>query len=121
MKGHAKKLGAEGEAAAVALLREKGYEIIAQNLFLHHDEVDILAKDGKTLVFVEVKTRVTNSFGVPEDFVTSAKERHMIRAAENYIFENDWQGETRFDIVAVHYEGKTLKTRHIEDAFYPGI
>lgn len=119
MENTNKKIGSEGENLAATHLKSLGYEILGRNVRIKHDEIDILAKDGNMLVFVEVKTRVSDSYGVPEDFVNYQKEQHMIRFAENYIYENDWRGESRFDIIAVHFQGRNTVLRHIEDAFYP--
>lgn len=113
------KLGKEGEDLAVQHLISKNYTIVGRNLRIKHDELDILAKIDNTLVFVEVKTRISDTYGVPEDFITRSKEKCMVRFAENYIFENEWTGESRFDVIAIHYKGKSLQLKHIVDAFYP--
>lgn len=119
MASDKKKTGEEGEQAAVNHLKSLGWQILERNTHIGHDEIDIIAKDGDTLVFVEVKTRATDSYGVPEDFITSQKEACMVRAAESYIFEKEWDGDSRFDVIAVHYAGRKPEIRHFPDAFYP--
>ncbi len=116
---HNKKLGKEGEDAAAQHLREKGWKILDRNLHLGHDEIDILAMDGETLVIVEVKTRATDSYGTPQDYITPQKEHSLIRACERYLWDSDWEGDTRFDLIAIYYAGKKPQLIHIEDAFYP--
>lgn len=72
-----------------------------------------------TLIFIEVKTRTNVVFGQPEDFVDHRKEAYLIAAADVYLQNNEWEGEVRFDIVAVHIKGSVLKIKHFEDAFWP--
>lgn len=110
--------GKEGEDKASDYLIEKGYEIVARNYRFRHAEIDIIAKKGKILLFVEVKTRRNLSFGMPEEFVDYAKTRLIMKAAENYIFEIDWQFDIRFDIISVIINQNNFRIRHIEDAFY---
>lgn len=120
MKKNNISTGAKGEETAANFLKRKGYTILAQNYKADRCEIDIIAKDKETLVFVEVKTRKSNAYGYPEEAVTPAKQRNMVRAAEVYIEENQWKGEIRFDIVSLvpHPEG-TFSIYHICDAFVP--
>lgn len=114
-----RELGNEGEAAARRYLLEQGYAILYYNLRLGKDEIDIVAEHEGELIIVEVKTRATNSYGVPEDFITPHKEACMIRAAEQYILLHDWKGDTRFDVIAVYWAGRKPVIRHFPNAFYP--
>ncbi|GAB2520594.1 YraN family protein [Spirosoma aerophilum] len=109
--------GKQGEAEAARYLQEKGYEVIARNYRYQHAEIDLVAKKGKLLIFAEVKTRTNLSFGNPEEFVSYAKAKLVMKAAEHYIFANDWFHDIRFDIVAVTLAGNELRIKHIEDAF----
>lgn len=111
------ELGKQGEAEASRYLREQGYDIIARNYRYQHAEIDLIAKKGKLLVFVEVKTRTNLSFGNPEEFVSYTKSKLVMKAAEHYIFSTDWLHDIRFDIVAVTITGNELRVKHIEDAF----
>ncbi|MVM29400.1 YraN family protein [Spirosoma sp. HMF4905] len=109
--------GKQGEAEANRYLREQGYEVMFRNYRYQHAEIDLIAKKGKLLVFVEVKTRTNLSYGNPEEFVSYAKAKLVMKAAEQYIFANDWQHDIRFDIIAVTIAGSELQVKHIEDAF----
>ncbi|MBC8156144.1 MAG: YraN family protein [Bacteroidetes bacterium] len=110
--------GKAGEEQAARFLADNGYEILARNYRHQHAEIDLIAQKGKLLIFVEVKTRTNLSFGNPEEFVSYEKTKLIMKAAEHYIFANDWQYDIRFDIVSVAMAGNRTQVRHIEDAFY---
>lgn len=116
---HNRSFGQAGEDAATVFLERKGYKIVKRNYRASRDEIDIIALEGQTLVIVEVKTRATNTYSVPEDFITPHKETCLLRAAEHYILEENWEGDTRFDLIAIYHAGNELQFIHIEDAFYP--
>jgi putative endonuclease len=82
-------------------------------------EIDIVAKDGDKVVFVEVKTRFNEAMGDPEDGVTLKKQRFLIKAANYYILQKDIHNEARFDIVSVLTENNKTTVKHLPDAFYP--
>jgi putative endonuclease len=107
-----------GEELAVAHLVKKGFKILATNWVFKHKEIDIIAKKPPYIVFVEVKTRRTNYFGEPFTFVDRKKQNFIIKAANEYIIQNDIDEEARFDIVSVLYNDKGKNIQHIEDAFY---
>ena len=115
------EIGKKGEAIAKQYLEEKGYTILELNWRFKKAEIDIIAKDVEedVLVFVEVKTRSSNAFGSPEEFVTDQKEKLMGDAAYVYagIIQHDW--EIRFDIIAVLLENDTPQISHLPDAFFP--
>ena len=113
------KLGKEGEEIACALLRDKGYQIVDRNWRFGKLELDIIAKKNDTLIVVEVKTRANDYYGDPEDFVPRSKQRHIIKAANEYIMQKDVNLETRFDIIAILVDGKEKTVKHLENAFYP--
>jgi len=113
------KLGNKGENLAVALLREKGYTILAENWRFGKNEIDIVTRIGDTMVFVEVKTRSTNSFGNPEKSVTRGKQKRTIQAANAYLEKFEIDLEARFDIVSIVVFGSKTKLEHMEDAFFP--
>lgn len=110
--------GKQGEDKATEFLADKGYEIIVRNYCYRHAEIDIIAKKNKILVFVEVKTRTNLSYGMPEEFVDATKRGLIMKAAENYIFDRDWHGDIRFDVVSVIINPGAIRIHHIEDAFY---
>lgn len=109
--------GKQGEAEAAQYLRDKGYEIVARNYRHQHAEIDLVAQNGKLLIFVEVKTRSSTHYGNPEEFVNYTKARLIMRAAEQYIFAHNWPFDVRFDIVAVTMTTHEVRIKHIEDAF----
>ena len=114
--------GKHGEEIAVGHLRQQGFEILETNWRHRRLEVDIIAKDGSVLVFVEVKTRSYDYFGRPEEFVTPAKERRLATAAAAYMEQSGHDWAMRFDVVSVLRDKKgEFKVEHIRDAFFPGL
>jgi putative endonuclease len=112
------ELGKSGEKEAVEFLRAKGYTILETNYVYDRAEVDIIAKTGKTLVVVEVKTRSTPEFGDPQDFVKPAQIKRLVKAINFYINDKDLDLEVRFDIVAIIKNKLGKRIEHLEDAFY---
>ena len=112
------ELGKQGEDAAVEFLQRNGHEILFRNYRLKKAEVDIISKDQKIIVFTEVKTRSSSTFGHPEEFVDRRKRLLMKRAADEYIYQQQSDAEIRFDIIAVSKENGELKIYHIKDAFF---
>ena len=112
-------LGKLGEEIAVQYLTDKGYEILERNWHNVHKEVDIIAKDGRFLVIVEVKTRKSSKNGEPDMAVTRQKQRMLIAAANAYISRNRLDLETRFDIISIVFNNGKPVIDHIEDAFLP--
>lgn len=112
--------GQHGEDAAVALLLQQGYRVLCRNWRYKNLEVDIIAEDHGILVFVEVKTRSTTAFGMPDEFVDRVKQSRLIRAANQYIAANRYGGEIRFDVVSVLYSARegTYRAHLIRDAFW---
>lgn len=114
-------LGARGEEQAKTLLLSKGYVLLETNWRRGRAEVDLIAKDGDVLVFVEVKTRTSDYFGRPEIFVTPKKEKMLIRAAHAYMEEISHEWEIRFDVISVVWRNeKEIEVEHLMDAFWPG-
>lgn len=108
------KLGRWGEAVAADFLTRKGYTLLAHNLRTAHGEIDLLARQGETLVFVEVKTRSTLAFGYPEEAITPTKRAHLLAAAEACLAEHpEWQGNWRIDVIAI-YRPDPARPPHIE-------
>lgn len=113
--------GKLGEDLAAQFLINKGYIILERNWRSHHKEVDIIALDGKTLVIVEVKTRKSNEYGLPDLAVDKRKQRLLISAANVYILSHSIDLEARFDIVSIHFEGGNPVIEHYQDAFLPSF
>jgi putative endonuclease len=112
-------LGDAGEEMAKALLLKKGYQILETKWRNGRGEIDLIAKDKDTLVFVEVKTRSSDAVQKPEQAVGRQKQRLMVQAAVAYAnqIQHDW--EIRFDVVAITNYTPPPKIEHFEDAFYP--
>lgn len=111
--------GKLGEELAVNYLVGKGYQILERNWHNIHKEIDIVAKDGKFLVIVEVKARQTDEYGAPDIAVTKKKQQMLIAAANAYIFKKRLDVETRFDIISIVFKDGEPFIEHIEDAFLP--
>lgn len=109
-------IGASGENIAAEYLKKQGYKILQRNFRCHFGEIDIIAKTGKTVVFVEVKSRSTDAFGQPIEAVNYYKRQTIIKCARRWLFENKLTGiPVRFDVVEILGENIT----HIKDAFRP--
>jgi putative endonuclease len=95
-------LGHLGEELACAELRRRGYEILARRYRTRHGEIDIVAREGPTIVFVEVKARIGNEFGGAADAVTPWKQRRITKMAMDFLARNRLDdGPCRFDVVTV--------------------
>jgi putative endonuclease len=112
------KTGNEGEQLAADFLIAKGFEMVRRNYRYKHSEIDLIVKKGNWLIFVEVKTRTSHAFGYPEQFVDRNKVKTILYGALNYMHEINWQGNVRYDIVAVSIRNGKPELHHIEDAFY---
>lgn len=110
--------GKRGEEIAKNFLLEAGYEFLAENYRTGKSEIDLVFRQGDLLVFVEVKTRSSTAFGLPEDFVSKSQQASIIRGAEKYMEEVGWQGDLRFDILALIYDKGRFEVEHLKDAFY---
>ena len=111
-------LGKLGEELAVEFLRKNGYEILETNWTFQKAEVDIIAKKENTLAIIEVKTRSSLDFGLPQDFVKPKKIQLLVKAVNEYVLSKDLDIEVRFDIIAIHKEGQSFAIEHLIDAFY---
>ena len=105
--------GKTGEDKAAAFLKKKGCAIIARNYRAKTGEIDIIAEQGGVLVFVEVKTRDTSTYGEGFESVTGIKQAKIIRTAEFYITQNNVEKLCRFDVISIDGD----KITHIENAF----
>lgn len=114
------RVGRWGEYQAVKVLRSKGFRIVGERVRVgKRDEVDIIAKDQKTLVFVEVKTRKNENFGRPFSAVNKEKRKCLSRAAVSYLKQKKLTPEfIRFDVIeVVGTPEESSEIRHIENAF----
>jgi len=112
------ELGKQGEALAVEHLQKNGYTILETNWVYQKAEIDIIAQKGTVLAVVEVKTRSSVDFGLPQDFVKPKKIQLLVKAVNEYVIAKDLEVEIRFDIIAIHKEADHFHIEHIDDAFY---
>lgn len=114
-------LGRRGEDLAHRYLRSCGYSVIARNYKPGLDsEIDIVARNGGTLVFVEVKSRMTAEFGTPDRAVDGEKQRHILRAARAFVSRSgDSWNNVRFDVISIVFEGAPALS-HFRDVFFEG-
>lgn len=111
-----RKIGNDYENKAAEYLKQEGFSIIERNFYSRNGEIDIIARDGRYLVFVEVKYRSDNSCGNPLEAVNASKQKRICRTAFYYCQKNGYGDTTpcRFDVIAI--EGKQ-KIVHIKNAF----
>lgn len=112
-------LGKKGEGIALDFLRKQGYRIIERNYRCRAGEIDIIAEEGSSLAFVEVKTRRSTHFGLPEEAVAYEKRRHLTRVASGYLsYRHIKEAKCRFDVVSVLMNENGVKEiRLIKNAF----
>jgi putative endonuclease len=111
------KLGEKGEGVAVKFLRKKGYKIIVQNFKTRIGEIDIIARDGETLAFIEVKTRESIEYGQPFEAVNRFKKKKIVNVALLYLKRLKEIPPCRFDVVSIYYENGRPEVELITDAF----
>ena len=115
------KLGRWGENLAADYLSANGYQVVARNWRTRHGEIDLIARVGETIAFVEVKTRRGREYGLPEEALTPAKAERLQKLAQAYLMDHnlhdvDW----RIDLIAVELDqnGKLLRCEHIPNAVW---
>ena len=118
------QFGRAAEQAAAAYLERRGYVLLARNQRVGRGELDIIARHGGALVFVEVKGRRTRTCGAPEEAVTPRKRQQVARLAELWLAARPWLlrgvSEVRFDVIAVDTAAFPAQIRHLEAAFDAG-
>jgi len=113
-----RQLGDHGEDLAAAALKQQGYKILERNYVTPLGEIDLIARQGKTVVVVEVKTRKSTRFGSPQEAVSVTKQSRLRRLAEYYLKAKRLIGSpVRFDVVAVTLAGDSSQVEIIQDAF----
>ncbi len=112
------RLGSLGESLAAEVLRRNGYRILARNVRTPLGEIDLIARQGDTLVFIEVKMRRSLRCGTPAEAVTSSKQRRLRRAAEYYLLKQPARAvKIRFDVVAITLIADNPEVKIIQAAF----
>jgi putative endonuclease len=114
---HKQALGKHGEDLAVSYLQKHGYNIIERNFKARYGELDIICTKNNTLIFVEVKTRIGEKYGKPEESVTPWKLREVVKTAEYYTITHDHLPEAlRIDVIAIQLDDQNVVSsfRHIQ-------
>jgi len=115
-------LGREGELFAAEYLRKQGYKIRESNYRSPLGEIDIIAREGDVLAFVEVKTRKGNSFGSPFEAVNKRKQMQIIKTAKYYLAQKRIkETAVRMDVVSIIDDGKSMKAELLRNAFEDSI
>ncbi len=113
-----KSLGKNGEEIATKYLLDQGYKIKKRNFHTSYGEIDIICEKAGSLVFVEVKTRRSTTYGTPEEAVTPNKIQHLRKAVFIYLEkEKKYYKELRFDVIGILIQGDDISINHIEGAF----
>jgi putative endonuclease len=118
-QGNAQAVGRTGEEIALKYLRRKKYEIVETRFRFARGEIDIIARDRKTLVFVEVKMRMSDAFGRPEEAVTPGKQQQIRKVAQGYLLKRRLADvDCRFDVISIRQNIRNgLVVDHFVDAF----
>lgn len=107
--------GWRGEAAVRTWLEQRGFVFVAQHYRTHYGEIDLIMRDGKVLVFVEVKTRRSRSFGTPEEAVSQRKLERLWNAAELYLQRRGLTGPVRMDLVTLERRSGRWNVKQIRN------
>ncbi len=111
-------IAAAGEDAAVKYLRENGYKILSRNYRTRLGEVDIVARDRDTFCFIEVKTRSSDRFGLPQEAVSAVKQRQISKAALQFLKDHRlFEKKARFDVVSINCQARVPKITLFKNAF----
>ena len=111
-----KELGKYGEELACKYLERKGYVVLERNFYCKQGEIDIIAKDENTIVFLEVKTRRNLKYGIPAEAVDKLKQSHIFSAAKYYLYKNRMQKALiRFDVIEVYLRSEKVFINQIKN------
>ena len=118
MTARTKNLGNAGENFAASYLEQRGYKILARNFRVRSAEIDIIAELDGVIIFVEVKTRSSDKYGLPIEAVNFRKQQKIIEAASVFLQDEKYcDSACRFDVVEIYSDGVKFSARHIENAF----
>lgn len=93
--------GRKAEELAAEYLESEGHYVVTRNYFCYRGEIDVITFDGEYIVFVEVKKRGKTSYVTPEESITDEKKARLIKCSKRWVMENNYQGDTRFDVIAI--------------------
>jgi len=122
MKNRKQSLGRWGEKQAAAYLTQQNYHILEMNTRTPYGEIDLIASKDGVIVFVEVKTRTSNAYGLPEESINPRKQAHILSSAQHYIQEHpELEGSWRIDVISILSSGSPHSPRitHFENAICP--
>ena len=109
--------GQAAEQLACDYLTEQGLQLVTRNYSCRLGELDLIMRDGAHLVFIEVRSRRTSRYGLPEETVNFRKQQKLLKTASYYLQRQRFDGPCRFDIVAISRDNKQQSVRWIKDAF----
>lgn len=114
-------IGQRGETLAREYLEQQGFQFITANWWCKAGEIDLIMKEGLTLVFVEVRTRRPTSYGLGYETVLWQKQKKLLRAGRWYMQSVRWRGDARFDVVSIIDHPGRQEIEHIPNAFSGGF
>lgn len=117
---HTRAKGGEAERLALRWLRRRGYRVVDTNVVNPGGEIDVVARDGDTLCFIEVKARSSGVFGAAVLAVDADKRRRLARAASAYLAKHPWEGPCRFDVLGMDLVDGAFEFTLLDDAFHLG-
>jgi putative endonuclease len=113
-----RELGRQGELMAEAFLRDCHYTIVARNYRCRAGEIDLVALDGRVLVFVEVRSRRGARVGTPLESVDARKQAQVARVAQHFLSARGWhERDARFDVVGIRFDAEPPAVEHVRGAF----
>lgn len=110
-------IGKKGEKIAIDYLKQQDYKIITQNYNSKVGEIDIIAQEKETLVFIEVKYRSNINYGLPSEAINYRKIQHICRTAQWYLNQHKWDKDVRFDVIEIIEQNGLYKIELIRNAF----
>jgi putative endonuclease len=113
------RLGTAGERRAAWFYRLRGYAIVARNVRSRGGEIDLIVRRGRTLAFVEVKTRQSLTAGEGYDAVGARKQQQLVSLTAAYLAQHPHRGEVRYDVLSLYWNGRRFVVTHFADAFRP--
>lgn len=119
-KKYNKKIGSFGEMLVITYLENMNYEILDKNYKTKFGEIDIIAKDKKEYVFIEVKTRTSSKYGMPSEAVNFNKEKHIKKSSQVYVYLNNLENKyIRYDVIEVYFINKNkYYINHLKNNFF---
>lgn len=113
-----KELGQRAEDLACEYLLRQGLMVLERNFYIRGGELDIVAMEGETIVFVEVRSKSKGNYGLPEETISEKKRQFLYRAAEQYLIKQEYTDKNcRFDVISVLFQERKTVVKWFKDAF----